>query len=337
MYNDDEKYNGQGVVKGEPKGGCGHHTKTEDNPWLIVDLKKVCELSKIVVFNRDDAHYHRALSLTVSVSDELENWETLFDNYAYKLSAEYMSMSFEEQCLLNCSALEIEPVRKLIKKLNAGGEKQQAIELLSKSNFLLEPFNLSIGPHGLTRTFSIRIEKEKDKAYLALSSLLNIINQEFGIPAFASSGTLLGLVREGQFLGHDDDLDICYISAKKENEDILNERLKLIEFLNNNDYKVSNSRGAHLWCTTPERITIDIFTGWLAGSCCIMHPLSSVGVSTNSILPLKVEQYNGFGIYIHHKPKELLELNYGTNWESSDPFWVFDWGHARKKYGFLYF
>lgn len=337
MFKDNEKYDGQGVVNGEPKGGCGHHTKTEEKPWLVIDLKKVYEISKIVVFNRDDAFYHRALSLLITASCDLENWNKLFDNYAYKLSSDYKDLTYEEKCLLNCSALEIEPVRKLIGKLNSEGSKPRALELLAKSNTLLESFNLSVGPHGLTRTFAIRTEKEKYKAYNALSNLLSIINEEFEVSAFASSGTLLGIVREGQLLGHDDDLDICYISAHEENEGILNERQKLAKFLTDNGYKVANSNVAHLWCTTPEGITIDIFTGWFAGTSCIMNPLPRIGVPKKAVLPLKIEECNGFGIYIPHIPVELLELNYGKNWEDPDPLWVFDWGHARKDYGFLYF
>jgi hypothetical protein len=41
MHNNDEKYDGQVVVNGEHKGGCGHHTKTEGNLWLIIDKKTI--------------------------------------------------------------------------------------------------------------------------------------------------------------------------------------------------------------------------------------------------------------------------------------------------------
>jgi hypothetical protein len=337
MYNDSEKYNGQGVVNGDPKGGCGHHTKTEDEPWLLIDLKEVCNLSKIVVFNRDDAFYHRAISLLITSSSDLKNWDKVFDNFAFKLSEPYKVLTPEQQSLADCHALEIGPIRKLIKSLNSEGHKQLAIELLAEGNNALEPFNLSIGPHGLTRTFSIRTEKEKSNAYHALSNLLNVINQDFGVPAFASSGTLLGLVREGQFLGHDDDLDMCYISAKSEPSEIVNERQLLITFLNSKGYKVSNSNVAHLWCKTPEGLTIDIFTGWVEGDNCIMNPLTRSGVPKVSILPLKVNEYHGVGLHIPCAPIEVLELNYGKNWRNPDPLWVFDWGHARKMYDFLYF
>ncbi|MGS2719919.1 discoidin domain-containing protein [Paraglaciecola aestuariivivens] len=337
MYNDNEKYNGQAVVNGDPKGGCGHHTKTEINPWLIIDLKKPCDIAKIVVFNRDDAFYHRALSLVITASNDLNHWDTVFDNYAYKLTDTYLGLPYQEQCLLNCAALEIEPLRKLIKQLNDQGDNEQAVALLAKGNEALAPYNLSIGPHGLTRTFAIRSDSEKDKAYLALSSLLNILTHEFGTPAFASSGTLLGLVREGQFLGHDDDLDICYISQQTEEHQILKERQQLSDFLNANGYKVSNSNVAHLWCKTPQGMTIDIFTGWLEGERCIMNPLARNGVPKDSVLPLKTQDCNGFAIQIPQVPVDLLEHNYGKNWQKPDPLWVFDWGHARKAYDFLYF
>jgi hypothetical protein len=336
-YNDVHRYDGQTVIKGEPKGGCGHHTKTEVSPWLIIDLNGVYDISSIVVFNRDDAFYHRALSLQINISSDLNEWKTVFDNYAYKSSSDYNDLDYEDKCLLNCSALEIEPVKKLIHKLNAEGQKSKALELHSKANDLLGQYELSLGPHGLTRTFSIRTDDEKNKAYSALSNLLMILNEQFGVAAFASSGTLLGIVREGKLLGHDDDLDICYVSAKEKHEDILIERNALVSFLNEHGYKVTNSNVAHLWCKTPEGITIDIFTGWFTEDVCIMNPLPISGVPQNAVLPLQITKCNEHKIYIPNKPLELMILNYGPNWEKPDPLWVFDWSKARQNYKFLYF
>jgi hypothetical protein len=44
-----------GAISGNKTGGFGFHAQCEDNPWWMVDLEKMYEISEIVVFNRLDA------------------------------------------------------------------------------------------------------------------------------------------------------------------------------------------------------------------------------------------------------------------------------------------
>jgi hypothetical protein len=39
-YQDNDNHNGSAFMKRKANGGCGFHTKNEDNPWFIIDLNK---------------------------------------------------------------------------------------------------------------------------------------------------------------------------------------------------------------------------------------------------------------------------------------------------------
>ncbi|WP_297818181.1 LicD family protein [uncultured Paraglaciecola sp.] len=138
----------------------------------------------------------------------------------------------------------------------------------------MEEYNLALGPHGLTQTFDLKSDKQKDLTYQRLSTFLSQLVNEFGVDAFVSSGTLLGFVRQGEFLGHDDDLDICYISKESTHEGIVRERNEIKVFLNGKGYRVTDSDVAHLWVHTGDNIMFDLFTGWIENNRCMMNPPS---------------------------------------------------------------
>jgi hypothetical protein len=70
----------------------------------------------------------------------------------------------------------------------------------------LAPRQLELTQHGLQRTFRFWSQQEKQQAMAITTEALQRW-QAAGIPCFHTFGTLLGLVREGDLLAHDDDID----------------------------------------------------------------------------------------------------------------------------------
>ncbi|MFO0076467.1 MAG: hypothetical protein ACK531_09375, partial [Cyanobacteriota bacterium] len=70
----------------------------------------------------------------------------------------------------------------------------------------LAPRQLELTQHGPQRTYRFWSQEEKQRA-MAISSEALQCWQAAGIPCFHTFGTLLGLVREGDLLAHDDDID----------------------------------------------------------------------------------------------------------------------------------
>lgn len=335
-YNDEAKYNGEGALVGKKNGGCGFHTKREKNPWLIVDLNTIRNLAKIVVYNRDGEFFNRALSLKIEVSKDLHTWTQIFDNWQVLSTFDGKDENEVANAMLHAVILNPEPSKKLIAKLKKSGDTQGANNYLTHVNTILKEQGVALGPHGLTKTFELQSKVEKKKVAKELSQLLQWINVDYGLPAFISSGTLLGIVRDNKFIDHDDDIDICYISKANGEKEILEERDHLFAFLREKRCKVSYSGLAHYWCTTPGGQNLDIFTGFIEGDKCSMNPISRNTISTQDVLPLTTMQHDGATLYLPANPETLLAVNYGENWRKPDPLWTFNWSKAKHDFAFLY-
>lgn len=335
IYNDEEKYDGHGAINGKKNGGAGFHTKREHDPWLIVDLGTIRNLAKIVVFNREGEYFTRALSLKIETSRDLRHWHLVHDNWGFIKEYQSGKLSEFEQALLHAGILNPGPASAYLKKLKSAGKDDKALSFHQLINRLVKEKGVAFGPHGFMQTFDLKTDAEKSKVFSELATLLRWLNEEFAVPAFVSSGTLLGLVRDGKLIGHDDDVDICYVSNETTEEGILAERKRLVDFLTEKGCRVTPSGIAHYWCTTPGGQNLDIFTGFVEDNKCSMNPIGSVSVE--NVLPLNKQSFDGNMLYLPLSPEPLLDLNYGENWRNPDPLWTFNWGKAKQKFAFLYF
>jgi hypothetical protein len=337
IYNDEEKHDGRGAINGNKNGGCGFHTKREHNPWLIIDLGSIRNLAKIVVFNREGEFFTRALSLKVETSRDLRHWHLIHDNWDFIKNYKAGKLTEFENALLHAGILNPGPAASYLKQLKAQGLNDKALSFHQLINRLVKSKNVAFGPHGFMQTFDLKTDNENSKVFKELSNLLIWLNEEFGVPAFVSSGTLLGLVRDGKFIGHDDDVDICYISNEKTEDAILVERDRLVGFLTEKGCRLAPSGIAHYWCTTPGGQNLDIFTGFVEEGKCSMNPIGRREVSVDDVLPLNKRDIDGKVLYFPKEPEPLLVLNYGENWRKPDPLWTFNWGKAKQDFSFLYF
>ena len=69
-----------GAVNGIKSGGFGFHTQLEKDPWWMVDLGDVFDLSEILIFNRLDRGSDRVKTLKVLVSLDGKNWIEVYDH-----------------------------------------------------------------------------------------------------------------------------------------------------------------------------------------------------------------------------------------------------------------
>ncbi|CED70313.1 putative phosphorylcholine metabolizing protein [Aliivibrio wodanis] len=336
-YDNDLKYSGEGALVGKKNGGCNFHTQREKNPWLIVDLGTVRNLDEIVVYNRSGQFYTRALSLKIESSWDLVSWQPIFDNWSVlKNYQNEGDISPLENALLYAAVLEGTVAKTLINKYRSDNDNESALKIHNLVNGLVRKHGLALGPHGFTQTFELSSPERKKLVFSELALILKVINEDFGAPAFISSGTLLGIVRDGQFIGHDDDVDICYISQVETEEEVLSERIRLMEFLKTKGFNTAFSGIAHYWCHTPKGINLDIFTGFTEEGFCSMNPIGRREVKAEDVLPLQKIQSNGVELYLPRNPEPLLVLNYGPNWKTPDPLWTFNWGKAKQDFQFLY-
>ena len=336
-YNNEEKHDGRGALIGRKNGGCGFHTKREHNPWLIIDLHAVYNIKKITIYNREGKFFRRALSLSVSLSENLVEWHQIFDNWKMLNDFKKTKPTEFENAIIHAFVLDPAPSIEFLKRLKAETTHENALKFQSCVNDVVKEKGFAFGPHGFTQTFELRTDEEKSKVANELGKVLEWLNNEFGVAAFVSSGTLLGLVRDGKFIDHDDDVDICYISNTEGEKAILEERESIVAFLRDKGCRLTPSGVAHYWCMTPGKQHLDIFTGFMEGDNCSMNPFSRNEVKMDAVLPLQTSIYHGATLYLPAKPEILLEANYGPDWKVPDPLWSFNWSKSKKDFGFLYF
>jgi len=80
-YKQEKPLLNQNALNGKIKGKPSFHTKTEKNPWVLLDLENYEQITYINIFNRQGEYASRALSILVEVSNDLKEWTTVFDNF----------------------------------------------------------------------------------------------------------------------------------------------------------------------------------------------------------------------------------------------------------------
>lgn len=151
-----------------------------------------------------------------------------------------------------------------------------------------------------------------------------------GLSWFATSGTLLGLVREGSLLPYDDDVDLVVLL------DAVDEDSAARAWRRCRDDLVDLIRPQQLHRVAkvdqPGAPTIDLFPGWVAGDRVFVWPWSHGDVPRAAVLPLARLDVGGVAVPMPRDPETLLAVNYGPSWREPDPLFAFDWERALERF-----
>lgn len=152
---------------------------------------------------------------------------------------------------------------------------------------------------------------------------------ELGKPAMMAYGTLLGVVREGDFLAHDDDVDMLIpleVATRAEAEPILAElRTTIAE----RGWKVSrpnNQLNFHI--TDPSTgFHIDLFPLLVAGKQTTLHmeKMKLRPIRTSLVLPPAELSFKGADLLAPADPEGFLAERYGPTWGTPNPFYDWPW------------
>ncbi len=186
-----------------------------------------------------------------------------------------------------------------------------------------------ITPHGYNRTFG---EKAGDEIFSKLDAELEPVIR-LGKPIILYAGALLGHVREGGLIGHDDDVDFAVYLGESTLEGVAGKWAEYQRELLESDcldanslknsipiFKVKNNLG----------IDIDLFPAWTENGRFSVYPYSLYDLPESAIFPLK--SLNGGEIMLPQDAPALLAQSYGENWRIPDPLFHFAWRRARRKF-----
>jgi len=173
--------------------------------------------------------------------------------------------------------------------------------------------------------------EDKIKIVKGMNRLFKILKEHLKIDTYIVSGTLLGAVRDNEFISYDDDFDTAYISNEVLYPNIWIETLQIIDVL---PFKVNPIAGGLLHVKVDLNIVfkLDLFTGWIEDGYFYRYPLPPRVLKEDDIRPLAQTSLYGETIPIPSNTDAVLSNNYGSNWKKSDPTWRFDWKKANEEY-----
>lgn len=185
----------------------------------------------------------------------------------------------------------------------------------------------SLTPHGYTTPFA---QRDADEIYNAMGETLAPL-ADIGLPFFLYAGALLGHVRSGKLIEHDDDIDVGIMLGECAPDEVgpmwrevkleLDKRNLLTDesrVTNRPVYKFRSDLG----------LDIDLFPAWTHEGKFSIYPYAAGDMDLADIMPL-----TSFGqdpLMFPARPEAFLEHCYGPGWRVPDPLFHLNWKKRKK-------
>lgn len=145
----------------------------------------------------------------------------------------------------------------------------------------------------------------------------------FGLAPWIMGGTLLGPVRSGALLPHDDDADVGYVSSHENPSDVALESYALQRFLEDAGHTVIRYSATQMQILFPEdrgtEFHVDVFGGFYSDEM-FMQPFHvRAPIPRDTFENLAEITIDGWSFAAPNPPERWLEANYGPSWRIPDP------------------
>ncbi|RBY77778.1 class I SAM-dependent methyltransferase [Geodermatophilus sp. TF02-6] len=155
--------------------------------------------------------------------------------------------------------------------------------------------------------------------------------EDLGLRPFVCYGTLLGAVREGDLIAHDDDADLGYLSSHEHPADVVRENLELERALRARGFPLVRHSAGHLQLVfddgegTQDHY-IDVFTAFVVEG--RTYLCFQVGCDDLDLRSLSEVTVRGRRFPAPTAAEQLLAATYGPGWRTPDPSFSFTTPHA---------
>lgn len=162
--------------------------------------------------------------------------------------------------------------------------------------------------------FYKRTEEEKIFNTVETKSLMNHLKSQYKLESYLIYGTLLGAIREKDFILHDYDVDIAYLSKYNNKADVLKEFNDLIYQFGELLSKVCSPGHIHMY-SPGKKFKIDVWTSWIENNTIYLIPLLNGNINESVLCPIKKTMFRGVEFDVPNKPEEMCDILY-SNWKT---------------------
>lgn len=153
------------------------------------------------------------------------------------------------------------------------------------------------------------------------------------LEVFANSGTLLGIVREGTLLEHDNDIDLGVLLEARTHKEAAAEWIALSDKLIANGVAIERSSWSKVTLKLQKvgQFGVDLFPAWIDGDDKVyVYPHTYGALTRDQLLPYSLNAATG--LHIPSDPEAMLVCNYGADWTVPNAGWTFGWKTANENF-----
>jgi len=164
--------------------------------------------------------------------------------------------------------------------------------------------------------FNDRSEELKDSHIKDIKDLIQFFKVEFNLKLHIHYGTLLGAVREQDFIKYDKDIDLVYISAYDSIDKVKQEIINIAKILTEKQMLIRdfNNRGQMHIRVPNGKFVVDVFTSWISNDKYNLVPFGELG-NSDLIYPFKNGILRNVEFDIPNKSEELFDILY-KDWKN---------------------
>ena len=149
-----------------------------------------------------------------------------------------------------------------------------------------------------------------------------LIRERFGLNLLVTYGTMLGAVREGNFISHDNDVDTIYISRHSSPAAVKAEFVQVCEFLIEKGYRIF-AKATHTWVFAPgedKDAKLDIFFSWFDENDLYHLSYGYFGepVRREAFREVREASLGEHKVDVPIGAEDVLAQMYGANWRVPD-------------------
>jgi len=206
-------------------------------------------------------------------------------------------------------------------KLLSENEKRSIIAAIN-DGWLLDQ-ELEWTTHGIARTFRFW-SREQKVAYIERANELVLDLLALSPLVSFGFGAVLGFVRDGDLIPHDDDLDTL-IAFPASNASFCGAKEQLKKHLNAKGWSVSGDYPSHFNVFRPSQRSIDVFIGFVEDQRVSWFPSRRRNLRVHDVFPTQEFEVLGQLCPIPADPKRYLAATYGENWFEPIANWHHPW------------